>query len=175
LNESPDLLQQVNDLGSTCWSGKTFRHTAPGRDGLSGVGALLFGGRWNPPDLVSTIYVASPVETCIAEFERTAKGQARGVASFLQREVHEIDIIDLEVVDLRTDGALSAVGLTTADLDASDWSPCQRIGELAHYLGLQGIVAPSATGSGIVIAIFEPRIRPGQLIVATSRPIFAYA
>lgn len=172
--DDQDVLQQINDLGGTPWSGVAFRHTAPHRDPLSGVGALRYGGRWNPPDLVSTIYLASPVATCIAEFLRMVEGQGKGPESFLPREIHELAITDLDVLDLTAAGALSAVGLGMSDIQSADRSICQRVGELAHYLGLQGVHAPSASGAGVVLAAFEPTIRPNQLRLVTTRQMSSY-
>lgn len=60
-----DLVQRVHDLGPTAFSGTCFRHVSGQRNPLSGVGARLNGGRWNPVGL-STIYLAIPVGACMA-------------------------------------------------------------------------------------------------------------
>ena len=158
-----ELLEAVDRLGFQAWSGLAFRHTAPGRNGLSGAGARIYGGRWNPPNLVSTIYLSQPRATCVAEFHRMAQGQGRGPSSFLPRTVHHIQITDLSVLDLTGDG-LGDVGLDSDDLSDNDWSPCQLVGQAAHFLGASGLVAPSATGEGLTIAVFETRVR-GQLAI----------
>lgn len=150
-------------MGFQPWTGLAFRHTAPGRNGLSGAGARIYGGRWNPPNLVSTIYLSQPRTACVAEFHRMAQGQARGPSSFLPRTVHRINVTDLLVVDLTGDG-LGDVGLDINDIGADDRSPCQLVGEAAHFLGAAGVVAPSATGLGLTIAVFETRVR-GQLVI----------
>jgi RES domain-containing protein len=116
---------------------------------------------------ISTIYLASPRETCLAELGRMAEGQGRGPASFLPRALHTIVVNDLIVLDLTADDALAAVGLTNDDL-AGLWDRCQAVGAAAHFLRLAGIVAPSATGSGIVIAAFESHIGPGQLVLEST-------
>ena len=72
------------------------------------------------------------------------------------------------MLDLRDRARLAAVGLTAADLDADDWEPCQNVGEAAAYLEFQGIIAPSATDVGEVLAVFENRITIDQLIVLDS-------
>lgn len=69
-----DLVQRVNDLGSTPWTGTCYRHVAGQRDPLSGVGARLKGGRWNPPG-ISTVYLALPAMACMAELDRLAESQ----------------------------------------------------------------------------------------------------
>lgn len=168
---SDELLEAVDGLGTTPWTGSAFRHTTLDRNPLEGSGAWKFGGRWNPKELVSTIYLAEPLETCVAEFFRMAEGQGRGPSSFLPRVLHELRCEDLELVDLRPVDALTSVGLSFADITDQNWAKCQTVGEAVHFLERQGIVAPSATGSGIVIAVFEPRVRPGQLTLVHSFPL----
>ena len=166
-----DLLKAVDGLPKTTWSGRLFRHTALEREPLSGAGSFVMGGRWNPPELVPTIYLADSEEVCRAEFRRMADRQARGVQSFLSRRLHEIYVIDLELVDLTSEASLQAAGLSLRDIADPDWEPCQAVGAAAHFLGLQALMAPSATGSGAVVAVFEPRIRRGQFVVVSSREL----
>ncbi len=69
-----DLVHRVHDLGPTVWSGSAHRYTAAGRDPLSGAGARLFGGRWNPPEAFATIYLSQPVTACLAELDTHRRG-----------------------------------------------------------------------------------------------------
>ena len=156
-----ELLEAIDRLGFTAWTGLTFRHTAPGRVGLSGAGSRIFGGRWNPPDTVPTLYLSQPREACIAEFHRMAAGQARGPSSFLPRTIHHIQVTDIHILDLTGDG-LGDVGLADMDLVDGDWSACQLVGQAAHFLGAAGVMANSATQLGITIAVFETRVH-GEL------------
>jgi RES domain-containing protein len=75
----------------------------------------------------------------------------------------------LEALDLTSDGSLRAVGLSVRETANPEWEACQAVGAAAHFLGLQAVVAPSAAGTGVVIAVFEPRIRRGQLLIVSSR------
>ena len=165
-----DLHQAIDDLGVKSWSGEAYRHTAPQYPALSGSGAAALGGRWNPKG-VSTIYFAMPEEACVAEFMRLAQGQAHGVQSFLPRDLHVVTVDSLEVLDLRTRRGRDAVGLDLSDIESADRSSCQEVGRAAHYLGVQGILAPSATHVGLVLAAFERNIRRGQLIIKETRPL----
>ena len=165
-----DLLQLIDDLGATSWRGTAYRHTAPQYSALSGSGAAAIGGRWNPKG-VSTIYLAKPEAACVAEFMKLTQGQAKGVQSFLPRDLHTITVTDLQVLDLTSEDARSSVGIEMLDIEDSDRSRCQEIGEAAHYLGLQGILAPSATHVGTVIAVFERNTRRGQLILVETKPL----
>lgn len=166
---SAELAQAIDDLGPSTWSGIGYRHTSPRRNALSGAGAAISGGRWNPTG-VSTVYLVAPRETCLAEFHRMAEGQGKGVVSFLPRTIHRVAVTNLVVLDLRSDEALSPVGLAQTDL-AGPWPQCQAVGAAAQFLGLGGVVAPSATREGLVIAVFETHVRPGQLVLEHSEVI----
>ena len=97
-----------------------------------------------------------------------AEGQGRGPESFLPRTVHAIAVSDLVVVDLTTVGALEAIGLRLEDLRDADWSACQHIGDAADTLGLGGLLGPSATGSGTVLAVFLRHAHHGELTLLSS-------
>lgn len=151
----PEQLGAIEGLGALDWSGTTYRHTSPGRDPLSGRGAYLFGGRWNPKELVPTIYLATSTEVCIAEFIRMADRQAKGTQSFLPRDLHIIEVKNLQLLDLRSASALAAVGLTGADLTDETWSACQAVGAATHLVGRHGLLVPSAAGVGDNLVVFE--------------------
>ncbi|MEX2228197.1 MAG: RES family NAD+ phosphorylase [Dehalococcoidia bacterium] len=147
-----DILGAIDALGTTTWSGIAFRHTSEGRAPLSGEGARQAGGRWNPPG-VPAIYLAETLETCIAEFRRMAGGQARGPISF-RRTLHRIRVSGLSVLDVSTETAMESVRLTYSDVTSDDRTVCQGIGYLARYLGIEAVLALSATGRGRAIAVF---------------------
>ncbi|WP_110853793.1 RES domain-containing protein [Georgenia satyanarayanai] len=170
-----ELVQRVNDLGPTPWSGTTYRHVAGQRDPLSGAGARIFGGRWNPPGVFGAIYLAHPVAACMAELARMASSQDLTVSDFLRarggRTLHTIDVRELSVLDLRTEAAQAQVGLELTDITDEDRTACQAVGHAAHFLGLGGVLTPSATGVGLVLTAFESRVGPGQLRVEHSELI----
>lgn len=127
----------------------------------------MLGGRWNAPDGTATIYLASPEVTCRAEARRLIDSQGVTRVRF-PRVIHTVSVDRLRVVDLSEATLLASVGLSIEDVEADDWSPCQRVGDAVAFLGYEGLVAPSATGSGIVIVAFGPRLSLSQLIVLDS-------
>jgi RES domain-containing protein len=167
------VVQRVNDLGSTSWSGTTYRHTSAGRDPLSGVGARMLGGRWNPRDGFPTIYLADPLRTGMLELDRLAEASGTTPQRLISRgyELHTVQVTDLSVLDLRTEAALAAVGLNFDDIADDDRTACQAVGQAAWFLELQGVIAPSASGEGHVLAVFENRAHAGQLTVAATAPL----
>ena len=165
------VLDAVERLGTKTWSGRLYRHTSPGRDALSGEGARMAGGRWNPAASFPTIYFAESVDACVAEFRRMADLQGLPSAGFLPRSLHVVVARDLELLDLAPEGAIRAVGLRLEDLRADERAACQAIGEAAFFLGRQGIRAPSATAAGVVVAVFVPHVRTGQLELVETGPL----
>lgn len=157
-----DLVQRVDQLGYTTWTGVAHRYTTASRDPLSGAGARLFGGRWNPKDIFATVYLAVPLAACLGEVERTARSQGTTPEVMLLAKyfLHTIGIEAIPILDLRTDEALAHVGLTRADIEDPDWTACQSVGNAAWFLGHAGVLAPSATGEGVVLAAFETKASP---------------
>ncbi len=173
---SPDLdeavVEQVERLGTVPWSGTVHRCVSSARDPLSGEGARLNGGRWNPRGLFPTIYLAEPFSTCVEEMRRTAEAAGMTLDRLIARgyTANTIVVQDLDVLDLRDDTALQQVGLERSDLTGRDWSACQSVGHASWFLAQSGLIAPSATGQGVVLAAFEERFDPGQVTLTASKP-----
>jgi RES domain-containing protein len=63
------------------------------------------------------------------------------------------------------------VGLELEGISDDDWAACQAVGHAAYFLNFEGVLAPSATGAGLILAAFETRLRPGQLTLERSEPL----
>lgn len=161
---SQELVARVDALGATALETVAFRHVTVGANPRSGTGARIHGGRWNPPNSFATLYLGLDVETVADEFHRMARRQGLRPDDFLPRELHRFDVRLAAVLDLREAEARRAVDLSDRQLRADDPGRCQEIGEAAHYVGLEGILAPSAAGPGTVLAIFLEKLRPGSLL-----------
>lgn len=166
---NPDIYLALDELERSEICDDFFRRTAPSRQPLSGRGAGLTGGRWNPRGL-ETVYLARPLDTCRAEFVRMAEGQGAGPASFLPRTVHTVTVTGLTVADLTAAGALATVGLSNTTL-AGSYRACQQIGDAANTLGFGGVLAPSAVSKGEVLAVFTRRDVHKKLTVQQSRQV----
>lgn len=77
-----------------------------------------------------------------------ARGQGRVIESFHPRQLHTLAATELALIDLTEERELNSVGLSVSDIAADDWASCQSVGEMIHFLGYQGLRAPSATGAG---------------------------
>lgn len=166
-----ELVERIDQLGATASSGTTYRYTTARRDPLSGAGARLNGGRWNPPDIFATVYLGTPLEATAGELDRLAESQGTTPERLLRVPylLHTVEVTDLQVLDLTRTAALDRLGITLEDIGDEDWTACQAIGQAAWFLGLGGVLAPSASGAGLVLAAFETRAL-AALTVAASTP-----
>jgi RES domain-containing protein len=142
---------------------------------LSGRGARIHGGRWNPPDSFSVLYLGLDRQTVVYEFERLAHRQRRDPADFLPRAFYRYDLALQSILDPRDAEALEAVGLGVAELTSDHLDACQRVGRAAHHAGHEGILAPSAAGDGTVVALFLDRMQFGSTIVPTRMEVWESA
>jgi RES domain-containing protein len=160
----PDLVARIDGHPATPHAGPAYRHQAPQYDPLSGRGARILGGRWNPPNSFAVLYLGIDRATVIDEFHRHAARQGRSPTDFLPRAfyVYEVDLRDL--LDLRDRAYREALNLDDQAIRSDELSACQRVGEAAHHAGREGIIAPSAAGAGTALAVFLDNLRPGSYV-----------
>ena len=172
--ERRELLERIDRIAPVGFDGEVVRHIAPGYLPLSGEGARIHGGRWNPPDSFPTLYTALTRETMLDELDRAARRQGLRVADLLPRVEVRYRVRLQRLLDLRDADALASVGLKEADLAADNWTACQVVGEAAHQVGVEGILAPSATSDGDVLVVFLDQIALGSTLeVRSTQPLQA--
>ncbi len=117
------------------------------------------GGRWGPPGAFPVLYLGRPTDAVVGEAYRHLVDDVEGMTGQAvgPRTLWTVNVAVKQVVDLRDPASLAAVGLTIDDLrsDIDDYSRCQEVAQAAHQLQLHGIVAPSATGVGETLALFD--------------------
>jgi RES domain-containing protein len=169
------LAARIDELGTDALEVSAYRHVAVGIDPRSGEGARIHGGRWNPPESFACLYLALDAETVADELHRLAARQSLRPDDLVPRELHLFDVRLQAVLDLRSVENQEALGLTIDVIRADDASACQQVGEAAHYLGVEAVIAPSAAGPGVVLAVFTDRLRPGSAVTAISSEIWTEA
>lgn len=160
----PQLVAAIDGLPPAAFTGTAFRHQPPQYDPLSGRGARIMGGRWNPPDSFSVLYLGLDRTTVVNEFARAARRQRREVADFLPRTLFGYELGLTNLLDLRGHQPLAAVDLTPEDIRSDNLDRCQQVGHAAHHAGREGILAPSAAGPGTVLALFPDPMDPGSSV-----------
>lgn len=145
------------------FSGEGWRHLSPGHDPLSGEGARLNGGRFNPAGSFPVLYICRTRPCAVAELRRLGERQAIGVEGLLPRHLYRYDIRLDRVLDLTDAGVRGEVGLGLEVLTGPDWTVCQELGATAHALGVQAVQSPSAAGVDDVLAVFVQHIGLGTV------------
>ena len=140
-----------------------YRQQAPGYAPLSGVGAQKRGGRFNPPDSFPTLYLCSTRACAVAELRHQGELLPIGVAGLLPRILYRYQVQLEAVLNLTDQVALRHLAISHTDIVQRDWKMTQELGAMAHDEGLQGLLAPSATGVDDVIVVFIDQVEPGAV------------
>jgi RES domain-containing protein len=154
-----DVVERIDGLPRSLLESEAFRHQGPAYQPLNTEGAQLFGGRWNPPDSFPVLYLALSPAVTAAELRRLAARNARSIEDLLPRRLHRYNVRLYAVLDLTTEDALETLGITQEAITSDDLSVPQRLGEAAHYVGFEAILAPSAAGQGVTLSVFFDVVR----------------
>lgn len=158
------LVQFVDRLERESYSGECYRHQGPGHPPLNAEGARIHGGRWNPKESFPVLYLAQTKAAAAAEFFRLAEKQGMDASALLPRRVYRYSVELSAVLNLTDPQALEAVELIPSDISDDDPTKCQSIGDAAHYAGFEGVMAPSASGVGVVVAVFFDQVKAGSQV-----------
>lgn len=105
-------------------------------------------------------------ETVVAEFYRLASGAGLDPEVLLPRDLFGLKLSVEKCLDIRSGEARDRLNIGHNQMRAADASACQAVGAAAHHLGLEGIIAPSATGIGHIVAVFTDRLSPESVLTA---------
>lgn len=158
-----DLVERITDAPRLGYRGVGYRQQAAAYDPLSGEGARIHGGRFNPPDSFPVLYLCSTAGCAAAEFMRTTQRHPLGPAAFLPRVLYRYDVQLTAVLDLTDRGTLDHLDLEAAALIDDDVTLPRRIGEIAHQFGYQAVRNASAAGVDDVVAVLVENLRTGVL------------
>ena len=149
----PKLLDRLSEFHSERFEGEVFRATRASADP---VAASISGGRWTPPPDGeaghSVLYTSLERDGAIAE-----------VASFLAQLTpipgpRSLKVTRLVVSTARTirlvRADLGSLGVDLARYGERDYNRTQKIGAALVFLGLDGLIAPSARWSCDNLMIF---------------------
>lgn len=160
----PQLVAKLDEVSPADFSGEVCRHTGPGIHPLSTTGAQTQGGRWNPANSFPALYLALSEDTAAAEFYRRAAGENRSPDDLLPRRLHTYTVRLSAILNLTDKDVLDGLDIFKDDLASNDRSLCNALGDAAHYVGFEGIRAPSATGVGEVLVVFWDRLKAGSTV-----------
>ena len=156
-----DLVELISTAPRRTHEGAGYRQQSPAYDPLSGEGARIHGGRFNPPDSFPVLYLCSTAGCAAAEFMRFARDQPIGPSGFLPRSLWRYEISLTNVLDLTDSETLDHLGVDGHVLVEDDRVLTHQMGEIAHQFGYQAILNASATGVDEVLAVLIEYIRGG--------------
>ena len=159
-----DLVERITTAPRLRYQGLGYRQQAPTYDPLSGEGARIHGGRFNPPDSFPVLYLCSTPGCAAAEFMRTTQRHPLGAAAFLPRVLYRYDVDLTAVLDLTDEGTIDHLQLDQVALVDEDVTLPRHIGEIAHQFGYQAVRNASAAGVDDVIAVLVQNLRTGVLV-----------
>ncbi len=158
-----DLVELVSTAPRRALDAVGFRQQSSAYDPLSGEGARIHGGRFNPPNSFPTLYLCSTAGCAAAEFSRFAGNHPIGLSGFLPRTLWRYEISLSNVLDLTEDETLDHLSLEASELVEEDRTLTHHLGEVAHQFGYQAVRNASAAGVDDVIAVFIENLRSGIL------------
>lgn len=173
---------QLRDALNRCekfvqpWSGVFFRATgieyANRKDLLTGQGAKISGGRWNPPGLFRAVYGSLAPETAMAEALANYRDYDIPVFEAMPLAFVAIEVALQRVLDLASSRVQVALGCTHAQFFRTNWRAdskdkvetlTQAIGRIAFEAKLEAILVPSArVRNAVNIVLFPTRRQRGS-------------
>ncbi len=178
----PHFFQVLSDPARfTPWKGTVLRQSLPRWASrpfrLTGVGAVLAGGRWNGRNLFPAVYASTNPDTLNAEAHYKGRRYGWSPSDFKTQTQVGMQWELQAVVDLTAAPLLQALGVTTADLTDADWETEQRngtepvtqaIARAAFENLAEGLVVPSARDPKGVNIVFYPTHRRDGTVIATA-------
>jgi RES domain len=127
-------------------------------------------GRWSTREGFPVLYLGRPTKSVIVEAYRhlvdpveddrlRAHLEPRALVTCT---VDFTDLLDLRQASsrMRLDLPFGVLRSATSDRDA--YARCQAVAQVAHQVGLNGIIAPAATAMGDTLAVFTDRLPAEQ-------------
>lgn len=153
--------------------GQFERHTTLTWQGLSGSAA---GGRWGPPGTFPVLYLARPRRAVVIEAYRHLVDPTEGMTGVMvqPRRLLTVEVAVTGILDLRDEMTIATLGFDSEHLSSpvGNYEPCWQIATAAYQLGLHGILAPAATGTGETLALFTNHLTAAETPVIVNETIW---
>lgn len=136
---------------------------------LATQGSFTYGGRYNPEGEFGALYLGESAEVCRAERKKQTKD------FFLEAQIlGKIKVSYKKVLDLTDPGTLKKLGIKKEEILGEEkdggWNLTWEIARLAYQCGIEAILAPSITGTGNNLIVFDKHLESGKIkLVAKQR------
>jgi RES domain-containing protein len=160
------LLDALDALERIPFEGTVWRAVREGRDPIQGHASA---GRWDP-GIFDVLYTALEPEGALAEIHFHLSRQPV-FPSTLRWRLHEIAIRTRKTLRLADMRALANLGVEEARYPEILYARTQEIGDAAHFLGFDGILAPNARWPCRNLILFTDRLALDNLGSISSNPV----
>jgi RES domain-containing protein len=161
-----ELLDALDALERTPFQGTAWRAAREGRDPAQGHPSA---GRWDPGTF-DVLYTDLEPEGAMAEIHFHLSRQPV-FPSKIRYHLHELAIRTRRTLRLADMRALAALGVDHSRYREILYARTQEIGDAAHFLGFDGILAPSARWPCLNLTLFTDRSAPEDLSIIGSQPV----
>jgi RES domain-containing protein len=162
------LIDAIEALVPVIFDGPVWRTVREGRDPLQFSAS---GGRWDDGTF-EVLYTSGDRQGAIEEMRfHLMRGQPV-LPSRINFKLFELRVQMDHALQLADLEALAALGLDTSTFGRLSWQSksdeyprTQQIGEMAHFLGFDGLIVPSARFSCLNAVLFADRINPEAIAI----------
>jgi hypothetical protein len=137
-----------------------------GRDPIQGHASA---GRWDP-GVFDVLYTALEPDGALAEIHFHLSRQPV-FPSTIRWRLHEIEVRSRKTLRLADMRALARLGVEEARYSEVLYDRTQEIGDAAHFLGFDGVLAPNARWPCLNLTLFTDRFAPDDLSSIRSKPV----
>ena len=161
-----DLLDAIDQLPRISIHETVWRVIRSGSDPLL---CRTSSGRWGPRDL-EILYTAKDPDGAVAEMYFHLSRQPV-FPSKVRFTLNEIEVRTRQTLKFSSLGELETLGVDQDGYSGLLYERTQKIGDAAAFLGVDGIIAPSARWDGLNLVIFCDNLNPEDLALVSSREI----
>jgi len=137
---------------------------------LSSQGSLKYGGRYNPAKKFGALYLGESENVCKAEKSIMVKPDSSD-----SQVLGKIRVSLKKVLDLTNINNLKKLGLKKEDLiykkSEGGWNLTCQIAHLAYQMGIEAILAPSSTGKGNNLIVFDKYTKEDKIKLISKKEI----
>lgn len=165
----PALLDELERIQAVSYRGTAWRHMF---NGLDPQWPNTRGARWNPP-VTAALYLSLESDTAVAEADHSLDIQPVRPKP-RSRQLYEVEIALVRVLDLRAEGVLERLGVDDDALRGHPPHACQAVGGAAAWLACDGLIVPSARSAGANLVAFVDRMDPDatlNIVTRTDLPV----
>jgi hypothetical protein len=152
------LIDAVDAFARTPFEGRVWRVVREGRDPTLASPSL---SRWCDGSF-DILYTAQKRDGAIAEIHAFLSAQPV-FPSKMRWYCHELEVSAYRAVRFADLATLHALGVETARYQERRYERTQGIAEAAHFLGFDGLIAPSARWSCLNLMLFAARLGPDDV------------